>query len=557
MSACVFLGPTLPAADAASVLDAICLPPVKLGRRLPRRVAPRPRAIGIVDGYFQWVPAVWHKEILWAIDQGVHVFGAASMGALRAAELAPFGMRGVGRIFEAYRDGGSTAWTTSPSRTTTRWRSSTARRRAAISAPPRRWSTSAARWPRRCRARASSARRRAASLAASAKAAFFPDRATRPCSRRGARTGCPRPSSRRWSAGCPPDASTRSASTRWRCWRRCATSSPPTRRRPGPTSPSSAPPTGSAPRPRFERPASRRRPRCWRRCGSTPPDASASARTSCATGTSRASPATARARGPRPVDARGRLRRPERLPSRRLRRIPRAGGRGRGRAPDRQARSMNRRRLAAAPTTAAALAERGTRFRLYPQAPICAAPEAARDRLGLAARRVGAARARPTTACTWPTRSEGSALRAAGPAALPRRPQSAGAARPRRPLRPPRARHPRLHGGAHVRHDPLRARRLGALSRRRDPWHFADDLDAARARPGGRLGQRPVRLRLHRDRLRPARRRRSAPLLPRLRRARARARARLHLLAPRHCRRRTGSAPSTSPSTNPPPTARR
>ena len=65
----------------------------------------RPRAIGIVDGYFQWAPAVWHKEILWAIGQGVHVFGAASMGALRAVELAPFGMRGVGRIFEAYRTG--------------------------------------------------------------------------------------------------------------------------------------------------------------------------------------------------------------------------------------------------------------------------------------------------------------------------------------------------------------------------------------------------------------------------------------------------------------------
>ena len=64
-----------------------------------------PQAIGIIDGYFQWAPAVWHKEILWAIQQGVHVFGAASMGALRAAELAPFGMRGVGRIFEAYRDG--------------------------------------------------------------------------------------------------------------------------------------------------------------------------------------------------------------------------------------------------------------------------------------------------------------------------------------------------------------------------------------------------------------------------------------------------------------------
>jgi len=33
------------------------------------------------------------------------VFGSASMGALRAAELASFGMEGVGAIFEAYRDG--------------------------------------------------------------------------------------------------------------------------------------------------------------------------------------------------------------------------------------------------------------------------------------------------------------------------------------------------------------------------------------------------------------------------------------------------------------------
>lgn len=58
-------------------------------------------AIAIVDGYFERVPAVWHKEILWAMSEGVHVFGAASMGALRAAELSMFGMRGVG---EVYRD---------------------------------------------------------------------------------------------------------------------------------------------------------------------------------------------------------------------------------------------------------------------------------------------------------------------------------------------------------------------------------------------------------------------------------------------------------------------
>ena len=106
-SACVFLGPTLVVDEAAAILDATYLPPVKLGdvHRVVSHL--RPSAIGIVDGYFQWVPAVWHKEILWAIDQGVHVFGASSMGALRAAELAPFGMHGVGRIFEAYRDGRS------------------------------------------------------------------------------------------------------------------------------------------------------------------------------------------------------------------------------------------------------------------------------------------------------------------------------------------------------------------------------------------------------------------------------------------------------------------
>jgi hypothetical protein len=48
---------------------------------------------------------VWHKEILWAMSQGIHVFGGASMGALRAAELAAFGMEGVGSIFESFRSG--------------------------------------------------------------------------------------------------------------------------------------------------------------------------------------------------------------------------------------------------------------------------------------------------------------------------------------------------------------------------------------------------------------------------------------------------------------------
>ncbi|MGV9708646.1 TfuA-like protein [Streptomyces sp. NPDC003483] len=38
---------------------------------------------------------------------GVKAIGAASIGALRAAELAPFGMFGVGRIYTAYARGES------------------------------------------------------------------------------------------------------------------------------------------------------------------------------------------------------------------------------------------------------------------------------------------------------------------------------------------------------------------------------------------------------------------------------------------------------------------
>jgi len=62
-------------------------------------------AIGLVDGHYQQVGAVWHKEILLALSQGVRVFGAASMGALRAAECAAFGMIPVGSIAAGYCSG--------------------------------------------------------------------------------------------------------------------------------------------------------------------------------------------------------------------------------------------------------------------------------------------------------------------------------------------------------------------------------------------------------------------------------------------------------------------
>lgn len=104
MSIVIFSGPTISPQDVAARIDAVCLPPVAQGD-IWRAMELEPQAIGIIDGYFQGVPSAWHKEILWALSRGVAVFGSASMGALRAAELHSMGMIGVGQIFEDYRSG--------------------------------------------------------------------------------------------------------------------------------------------------------------------------------------------------------------------------------------------------------------------------------------------------------------------------------------------------------------------------------------------------------------------------------------------------------------------
>ncbi|CAL9471819.1 TfuA-like protein [Streptomyces sp. enrichment culture] len=105
MSTRVFLGPTLGHADARAILPRADLrPPAALGD-VHRSVRDGCRLLVLVDGYFEHVPAVWHKEILFALSEGVRVVGAASMGALRAAELHPYGMTGVGGVFARFRDG--------------------------------------------------------------------------------------------------------------------------------------------------------------------------------------------------------------------------------------------------------------------------------------------------------------------------------------------------------------------------------------------------------------------------------------------------------------------
>lgn len=104
MSVLVYTGTSISHLDAKKILNADYRAPVKRNdiKRLMRNP---PDIIGIIDGVFFDSAAVAHREIIEAINNGITVVGGASMGALRASELDSYGMMGVGKIYEMYRDG--------------------------------------------------------------------------------------------------------------------------------------------------------------------------------------------------------------------------------------------------------------------------------------------------------------------------------------------------------------------------------------------------------------------------------------------------------------------
>ncbi|MEZ0167513.1 TfuA-like protein [Microvirga sp. TS319] len=99
----IFLGPSLERDAATDILNGCYLPPAEQGSVIAAVQRFSPRTIVLIDGSFASVPAVRHKELLWAISNGVQVIGAASIGALRAAELHEFGMAGHGFIYRWFR----------------------------------------------------------------------------------------------------------------------------------------------------------------------------------------------------------------------------------------------------------------------------------------------------------------------------------------------------------------------------------------------------------------------------------------------------------------------
>ena len=104
MKPVVYTGTSISHSDARKILDADYRAPVRR-HDLRRILASPPEIIGIIDGVFFDNAAVAHREIIEALKSGIIVVGGGSMGALRASELETYGMIGVGKVFEMYRNG--------------------------------------------------------------------------------------------------------------------------------------------------------------------------------------------------------------------------------------------------------------------------------------------------------------------------------------------------------------------------------------------------------------------------------------------------------------------
>ncbi|MEO9365522.1 MULTISPECIES: TfuA-like protein [Candidatus Nitrosocaldus] len=99
----IFLGPSLSRDKAKSILiDAEYKPPARKGDLLK---VDRYAIIGLIDGVFLQDYPPTPIEVYTAIARGAKVFGAASIGALRAVELERLGMKGIGTIFRLYKQG--------------------------------------------------------------------------------------------------------------------------------------------------------------------------------------------------------------------------------------------------------------------------------------------------------------------------------------------------------------------------------------------------------------------------------------------------------------------
>ncbi|MFG3287129.1 TfuA-like protein [Streptomyces sp. NPDC048111] len=102
----VFAGPSLVGSPFLELIAAVLRPPVRAGDlpALVNELDPGAQLL-IIDGEFGQSQAVTLTEIRDVAEAGFRLYGASSMGALRAVECAPVGMVGIGRIWADYASG--------------------------------------------------------------------------------------------------------------------------------------------------------------------------------------------------------------------------------------------------------------------------------------------------------------------------------------------------------------------------------------------------------------------------------------------------------------------
>lgn len=101
----VYAGPTIDQKTIKQHLpEAYWHPPIQCGDVI-KAIRIGAKRLIIIDGFFEHKASVWHKEILMALERGIEVIGASSIGVLRACELQKYGMEGIGEIFRWYQQG--------------------------------------------------------------------------------------------------------------------------------------------------------------------------------------------------------------------------------------------------------------------------------------------------------------------------------------------------------------------------------------------------------------------------------------------------------------------
>ena len=100
----VFLGPSLSIEKARKIINAEFLPPAKKGDFIKLSLTSEKKVIILIDGVFLQDYPPTPIEVFQVVNKNnFQVYGASSLGALRAVELEKFGMNGYGRVFELFK----------------------------------------------------------------------------------------------------------------------------------------------------------------------------------------------------------------------------------------------------------------------------------------------------------------------------------------------------------------------------------------------------------------------------------------------------------------------